>query len=221
MPTSDEFYTKAQRELQAAHDSEKLSEVVVQAIVSDDIPEPQIPFIESRDYFFLSTVNSKGEPTVSYKGGPVGFLNVESPSKLVFPIYDGNGMFLSTGNIQEMGKVGLLLIDFETPNRLRIQGDAKLSKDPDLMARFPGAIMVTVVDVTVVFVNCGRYIHPHKRLETSKYVPDENGEQPFPAWKRIDKVQPALPVKDQGRAENEGGVINDDQYIELLMSGNS
>jgi len=221
MPTPDEFYTKAQRELQAAHDSENLSEAVVQAIVTDDIPEPQIPFIESRDFFFLSTVNSKGEPTVSYKGGPAGFLNVENPSKLIFPIYDGNGMFLSAGNIKEMGKVGLLLIDFETPNRLRIQGDATVSEDADLCARFSGAVLVVIIDVTVVFVNCARYIHPHNRVETSKYVPDEKGEQPFPAWKRIDDIQPALPVKDKGRAESEGGVISEGEYIELVMTGKS
>jgi len=221
MINPETFYTDAQRQLQIEHDSEKLGGAVVHAIVTDVIPEDQMPFIQSRDYFFLSTVNSKGEPTVSYKGGPVGFLHVENEKQITFPNYDGNGMFYSTGNIKEMGRVGLLLIDFETPNRLRVQGRARLSEDTELLAKFPGSNMVIIVDIDSVFVNCARYIHPHKRLETSKYVPDEKGEQPFPAWKRLDKIQGALPTKDQGRAENEGGLIDDEKYIELLQSGQS
>jgi hypothetical protein len=80
-----------------------------------------------------------------------------------------------------------------------------------------------IYDVTVasVFLNCARYIHKHQRLETSKYVPDEKGEQPFPAWKRIDDLQPALPPKDQGRAQDEGGLITEDDYEEHVMKGTS
>tara|TARA_B110000483_G_C18057151_1_gene488872 strand:- start:434 stop:604 length:171 start_codon:yes stop_codon:yes gene_type:complete len=48
---------------------------------------------------------------------------------LIFPIYDGNGMFLSAGNIQETAKIGMLFIDFETPNRIRVQATATLHQD--------------------------------------------------------------------------------------------
>ena len=221
MPSPEEFYTKTQLDMQAKHGSAKLGQAVVKAIVTDEIPEEQYPFIESRDYFFLSTVNSKGQPTVSYKGGPVGVMKINSPTELMFPNYDGNGMFYSMGNVKEMAEVGILFIDMETPNRLRVQGKAKLSKDADLLAEFPGANMVVIVAVTSVFVNCARYIHPHKRLETSRYVPDAEGKQPFPAWKRLGKIQGALPSADQGRAEKEGGLIDDEKYIELLQRGES
>lgn len=221
MPSPDDFYSKAQRKMQRDHNSESLANAVVAAIVTDEIQEKQIPFVESRDFFFLSTVNGDGEPTVSHKGGPVGLLQVLSPTRVIFPNYDGNGMFYSMGNVSETSKVGLLLIDFETPNRLRLQGDATLSDDPELLSRFPGANMIVDIAVTRVFVNCARYIHKHKRVERSKYVPDEKGEQPFPAWKRIDKLQPALPEKDQGRADSEGGTITDDEYEERVMKGTS
>ncbi len=52
MLTSNEFYTDAIRQLQARHDSVKLADVVVQAIVRDEIEAPHVPFIESRDFFF-------------------------------------------------------------------------------------------------------------------------------------------------------------------------
>lgn len=221
MPTPDEFYTDTQRKLQIENDSAALGSAVVAAIVSEELKEEQVEFISAKDFFFLSTVNSKGEPTVSYKGGGVGLVKVINSKKVMFPNYDGNGMFYSMGNIEEMNKVGLLFIDFETPNRLRIQGTASISKELELLAQYPGANMVVVVDIDSVFVNCARYIHQHSRVETSKYVPDESGKQPFPAWKRLDKIQAALPSQDQGRAESEGGLITDHDYQTLLEEGNS
>lgn len=221
MPTSDEFYTDAQRALQGRHDSVKLADVVVQAIVRDEIEEPHIPFIESRDFFFLSTVSAEGEPTVSYKGGAPGLVKVLDGRTIVFPNYDGNGMFKSMGNISEAAKVGLLFIDMETPNRIRIQGNATLSDNDPEIENYPGANMMVRVDVTACFLNCARYIHKHERVSQSPYVPDAKGAQPYPSWKRIDMVQDALPGKDAGRAEAEGGTITFDGYVEKLMQGKS
>jgi len=221
MPTPDEFYTEGQRKIQKDHDSYKLADAVVAAIVSDELEQEQIDFISSRDYFFLSTVSSKGEPTVSYKGGPVGLVSVVSPSKLVFPNFDGNGMFYSMGNATDTGKIGMLFIDMVTPLRVRVQGEAKVSQNPDLMALFPGSNMVIEVDVSSVFYNCARYIHKHERVESSKYVPDAEGKQPFPAWKRIDMLQEVLQPKDIGRAEQEGGTITTEEYNEKVQQGNS
>ena len=222
MTTPEDFYTEAQRKLQAENGNEKLAMAVVHAIVRDDLEDIHIDYINSRDYFFLSTVTAEGEPTVSYKGGDVGFVRVVGENRIVFPNYDGNGMWLSMGNIDEAAKVGLLFIDFETPWRIRVQGDATLSTDPDLMAMFPGCNMVVDIAVTRVFQNCARYIHKHKRIEAkSIYVPDEEGNQPYPAWKRIDGIQPFLHERDQGRAESEGGVITEEQYIEKVREGTS
>src|SRR5262245_39764615 len=125
-----DFYTASQKQLQAAFESRRLAERVEKAIVTDQIvPELHQPFIESRDFFFLATVNAQGEPTVSYKGGSVGVVTVVDARTLAFPSYDGNGMFLSMGNIAETGKIGMLFIDFETPNRVRVQATAAISTD--------------------------------------------------------------------------------------------
>jgi len=216
----DDFYTDAQRKLQAENGHEKLARGVVKAIVRDALEDDHIAYIESRDYFFLSTVTAQGEPTVSYKGGPVGLVKHLGDGKLVFPNYDGNGMWLSMGNIDEACKVGMLFMDFETPWRIRVQGDAKISKDPRLMAHFPGCNMVAVVDVTRVFQNCARMIHKHKRVEEhSIYVPDAEGRQPFPAWKRVASMQEFLHEDDQGKAAENGGTITQEEYREKLKQG--
>lgn len=221
MLTADEFYTDEQRTLQAENDSVNLADVVVKAMVRDEIEEQNVPFITSRDFFFLSTVSADGEPTVSYKGGAPGIVKVLDSRTLVFPSYDGNGMFKSMGNVVATGKIGLLFIDMETPNRIRVQGEATVSKDDPEMASYPGANMIVRIKVTSCFLNCARYIHKHTRVEQSPYVPDADGNQPYPSWKRIDMVQDALPARDAGRAEREGGLITMEQYGEKLMAGES
>jgi len=170
MPSPDKFYTESQRKIQQEQESHNLADAVIAAVVSDELQDEQIDFISRLDYFFLSTVNNKGEPTVSYKGGPVGFVNVVSPNKIVFPNYNGNGMFYSMGNATETGKIGMLFIDLETPLRVRVQGRAKVSKNSELLALFPGSDMIVEVDITTVFYNCARYIHKHTRVANSKYV---------------------------------------------------
>lgn len=216
------FYTESQKALQAAFDSRPLAERVHDAIVADEIdPALHQPFIESRDFFFLATVTAEGEPTVSHKGGAVGLVTVVDPHTLAFPSYDGNGMFLSLGNIAETARIGMLFIDFETPNRMRVQATATISTDDPLMAKYPGAQLLVRAKVNKIFVNCARLIHKHKRVSTSPYVPDATGATPLPAWKRIDMVQDALPPWDMGRAAREGGVITLEEYGDKLAAGES
>jgi predicted pyridoxine 5'-phosphate oxidase superfamily flavin-nucleotide-binding protein len=48
---------------------------------------------------------------VSRKGGAAGFVRVIDPTTIVFPSYDGNGMFLSMGNIAADGRIRLLFME--------------------------------------------------------------------------------------------------------------
>lgn len=217
--TPDGFYTPAQRTLQAEHGAEKLANTVFNAIVAEEIAEEHAGFIESRDFFFLATVDGSGMPTVSYKGGPPGLVHVVDPKTVVFPNYDGNGMFKSVGNAADTGKVGLLFIDMETPHRVRVQGTASVERDSPFAARYPGATLTVRVDVESCFLNCARYIHKHTRVAESPYVPDATGAQPYPSWKRIDLVQDSLVEADKGRAEAEGGTITMDEYAQKLRAG--
>ncbi len=74
--------------------------------------------------FFLATADSEGWPQCSYKGGEPGFVRVLDETTLAFPSYDGNGMYLSAGNVIVNPAVGLLFVDFEVGTRLRLNGVA-------------------------------------------------------------------------------------------------
>jgi uncharacterized protein len=109
------IYGEAQRALQEEFDTVRLADRIEQAIIQPFVPDDAKAFIESRDMLFLTTVDHRGYPTCSYKGGAPGFVRVIDRKTIVFPSYNGNGMFLSMGNIGGNHKIGLLFIDFETP----------------------------------------------------------------------------------------------------------
>lgn len=213
------LYSDKHRTLQDQFDARRMADLMEQGIRHDELDPKEIEFVKSRDMFFLSTVDPNGRPTVSYKGGDVGFLRVVDTRTLVFPSYDGNGMYYSMGNLMDCPKVGLLLIDFETPHRLRIHGNAEISFDEKLLSQYPEAQFVVSVAIEDIWINCPRYIHRYQRIEKSKYVPKAGQETPMPAWKRIDIVQDALPEKDQGRADANGGVLAFEEYEELVKTG--
>jgi len=102
-----DFYTPAQRQLQDEFDTRGLADRLVEAIITDELTAQQTAFIHSRNMFFLSTIDERGFPSASYKGGAPGFVRVPDTRSLVFPSYDGNGMFMSLGNIEAKTKVGL------------------------------------------------------------------------------------------------------------------
>jgi len=214
-----ELYGRQHRSLQQSFDTVKLADAVHDNIVSDEISEQHRAFIESRDMFFLTTIDHRGYPTCSYKGGSLGFLKVVDSKTLSFPSFDGNGMFLSMGNIAMNYKIGLLLIDFETPHRLRIHGNASIHRDTGSLAMFYGAEVVVRVEVTEIFVNCPRYIHRYQRISNAKHVPLKNAEVALPQWKRIGGLQEALPARDKHIEKALGGTITPEQYAEMLMKG--
>ncbi len=213
------LYSPQHRQLQDQHETRNLADRVEQLIVEKQVSEQHRAFIESRDFFFLTTVDHRGYPTCSYKGGNSGLVCVVDPETLAFPSYDGNGMFLSMGNIHGNPKIGMLFIDFATPHRIRVHGDAFIQAEDPLLSAYPGADMIVRVRIGEIFINCPRYIHRMQRIASSKYVPQAGQDTPAPQWKRIDALQDALPVRDQGLADKLGGTITADEYGALLMNG--
>ena len=183
-------YHAGSRGLQDEHDTRRLADRLLDRKVHEEITAEDRAFIEALDCFFLATADEHGVPTCSYKGGDPGFVRVLDPRTLAFPNYDGNGMYLSMGNLTRNPEVGLLFIDFERRRRLRIQGVASIDHDD---VPWEGAQFAVRVRTRAVFPNCPRYIHRRVLAERSEYVPRDGAPPPVPEWKRSEWARDVLP----------------------------
>ena len=200
-------YHDGSRSLQDRFDTRALADRIDHLLVSDTIAEHDRLFIEQRDMFFLATADSEGRPTCSYKGGEPGFVRVLDEHTVAFPNYDGNGMYLSTGNVLVNPEVGMLFIDFEEGNRMRLEGSASVDLDDPLSADYPEAQFVVRVRARAVYPNCPRYIHRYRLVHRSRFVPSAGCLTPVPAWKRNDWAIDALPEADPAREPGERDVL--------------
>lgn len=190
------LYSDASRKLQDRFDTRRLADRIEERIVRDRIDEGDRAFIEARDMFFIATTDEEGQPQCSYKGGEPGFVRVLDDTTIAFPIYDGNGMYLTAGNLVATRKVGLLFVDFEGRKRMRLNGVATVAADDPLVAEYPEAQLVVRVSATEVFPNCPRYIHEYKLVKHSRFVPTAECETPVPQWKQSEWAHDVLSEND-------------------------
>ena len=194
-----ETYHAGMRALQDRFDTRRLADRLDEKLGRAAFSAEDRVFIGLRTMFFLATANAQGEPECSYKGGDAGFVRITADDELAFPSYDGNGMFRSLGNIAVNPAVALLFIDFERPNRLRVNGRASIDPGDPLLAAFAGAQLVVRVRAQVIFPNCPRYIHRLLTGERSPYVPQPGVAPPVAKWKRFEAFADVLPAGDPAR----------------------
>ena len=192
-------YHDGSRELQDRFDTRRLADRLDEVKVRDFIGERDRAFVEACDMFFIATADAEGRPNCSYKGGEPGFVRVIDERTIAFPNYDGNGMYLSMGNALVNPHVGLLFISFESGRRMRLNGEASIDSEDELMASYPEAQFVVRVRAHEVFPNCPRYIHRYELVERSRFVPRAEVETPVPDWKRSDWASDVLREGDPAR----------------------
>jgi predicted pyridoxine 5'-phosphate oxidase superfamily flavin-nucleotide-binding protein len=194
----DAPYHDGARRLQDRFDTRRLADRLDEKFLREPvIGDADRALIERLDMFFLATADGDGRPQCSYKGGEPGFVRVLDEHAVAFPNYDGNGMYLSMGNLAVNPQVGLLFVDFtaERPTRLRVNGVASIDEHDPLLAAYPEAQFVVRVRATQVFPNCPRYIHRMALVERSSYVPRAGRPTPVPAWKRSDWARDVVPTR--------------------------
>jgi hypothetical protein len=121
------------------------------------------------------------------------------PDLLVFPDYDGNGMFKSLGNVRVNPQVGMLFIALDgAPRRLRVNGRATVTLDDPQVGDFPGAQALIRVTPEHVFPNCPRYIPDVASDTPSIYCPSPGQAPVEPAWKSFDAFKDVVPPRHSG-----------------------
>jgi hypothetical protein len=194
-----ELYHDGQRGLQDRFDTRRLADRLEERIVHPTFRDEEREFLERQSMFFLASVDAEGRPNCSYKGGTPGFVRVVEDDTLAFPNYDGNGMFLSMGNVAQTGEVGMLFVDFAGQTRMRVNGEASIDFDDPLLDSFPEAQLLVRVRAREIFMNCPRYIHKMELVEPSVFAPTGDEPPPVPAWKRSDAMREMLPSDDPAR----------------------
>ena len=187
------MYNWGSRQLQNQFDSQRIADRLEQRTVHETFTDKDRAFIERCAMFFLATADAEGRPDCSYKGGMPGFVRIITPTTLAFPDYDGNGMFKSLGNILVNPHVGMLFIDFEHPDRMRVNGTATVHDDDPLLPEYPGAQLIIRVQAEQIFPNCPRYIHKMQIVNYSVYAPRLDYTPPEPEWKQMEEFRDALP----------------------------
>jgi predicted pyridoxine 5'-phosphate oxidase superfamily flavin-nucleotide-binding protein len=190
------MYHEGNRALQDAFGSRALADRLDEKLRRSRFNDDDAAFIGSLGFFFLATADAEGRPDCSFKGGPPGFARVVSPDLLVFPDYDGNGMFKSLGNLGVNPHVGILFIAFgETPKRLRLNGTAEVVGDDPLMAQTPGAQLLVKVTPVDIFPNCPRYVPNLGLVEPSAYLPEAGAPPLEPKWKSFEIFADVVPPR--------------------------
>ncbi|MET0663214.1 MAG: pyridoxamine 5'-phosphate oxidase family protein [Ilumatobacteraceae bacterium] len=194
-------YHDGQREFQDRFDTRRLADRLAEA-ASETFSADLANFVEARDMFFIASTGDDGAPDCSYKGGDPGFVRVIDDATLAFPVFDGNGMFRTVGNLRVNPQVGLLFIDFETGTRLRVNGEASIDFDDPLTASFQGALCVVRVRARSIFANCRRYVHEYRKVSPSPFVPRGEVDPPVPDWKLDPWFDGTLPTDDPAHDRN-------------------
>jgi len=123
-----------------------------------EIPQQYRARIEQAPFFFLATSDSNGHCDCSFKGGGPGLIKIIDSTHFAFPDYDGNGAFMSIGNIMQNPHVGCLFIDFTDGGRLRVNGQASIHENDEVTEYFQNSKRAILVSIEQVVPNCKAHI---------------------------------------------------------------
>jgi len=122
------------------------------AKASNGISEPMRQFIEQSPFCCISSCDKSGRTDISPRGDAPGFVSVAGNTQLLIPDRPGNRRYDTIRNIMETSQVSLLFMIPGVSITLRVNGQAQVTFDPDLLSRFevkerlPKLLMVITVE---------------------------------------------------------------------------
>jgi len=140
------------------------SEMITKAVL-DRLIDFHRDYLKAATFFCLATGSDAGLDA-SPRGGPPGFVHVIDPRTIAFADWPGNNRIESMRNVVRDDRVGMLFVFPGLEVFLRINGRARISTDPDLLAtlgegqRRPKA--ATIVAIREVLMHCGKAVNRAK-----------------------------------------------------------
>lgn len=165
--------------------------------------------IEASPFCVLATCGPEGLDATP-RGDPAGFVEVVDASTLVMPDRRGNNRLDSLLNIVRDPRVALLFLVPGLNETLRVNGRARISADPELMARHavdgkpPRTALVIAVEA--VYFQCARALHRSRLWDASLHR--ARGELPS-AGSMLRGAQPSFDAAgyDAGLAERQKATL--------------
>jgi uncharacterized protein len=143
----------------------------------EGLSDAEIDFIETRDSFYMATVNEDGQPYIQFRGGPPGFLKVLDEKTLGFADFRGNLQYISVGNLNSNDRAALFLMDYARQRRLKLLVHVEVkdaAEVPDLITNLKAdgykakIERAMVLHVEAYDWNCPQHITPRYTVEEIK-----------------------------------------------------
>lgn len=165
-------------------------------------------FIALSSFSVLATSDLNGNMDCSPRGDYPGFIHTLDESTIALPDRPGNNRLDSLQNIIENPNVGLLTLIPGFAECLRINGSAKLTTNPSLLARFEhrGKLpkSVLVISIQEIYFHCAKAITRSKLWDSESQL-DRNI---MPSLGKI-LMQQIDPSKSEGEVKKVEELIED------------
>lgn len=119
-------------------------------------------FIAHSPFFCMATVGADGQLDTSPRGDPPGSVRILDPWTLAIPDRPGNKLADSHENITKHPAVGLVFFVPGIREVIRVNGDAFVTDDPELLGMLSAdgkpAVLATIVRIREVFGQCGKAV---------------------------------------------------------------
>lgn len=167
-------------------------------------------FIRRAPFLCIGTQNTEGRADVSPRGDPVGFVKILDDHTLAIPDRPGNNRLDTLVNILANPNVGLLFIIPGFDDTLRVNGQATLVTDPEVLAgmevnnRAPR--LAIVVKVAEVFLHCAKAFRRSHLWDPSTF--QNRGEMPTLMKILLDQTVGA--PADAGEMEKQDAALEED-----------
>ncbi len=172
-----EFLVKNEEELRSLFPA---THAIAAEKCQDRLDRHAMDFVARSPFLCIGTQSPDGSADVSPRGDPRGFVKILDDKTLLIPDRPGNNRLDTQANIMANPAVGLLFMVPGFDDTLRVNGKARITRDPDLLAltavqdRTPRvAIVVTVEEV---FLHCAKAFRRSKLWDPGQI--QDRGEMP-------------------------------------------
>ncbi len=163
-------------------------------------------FIRRSPFLCIGSQHPDGKADVSPRGDPPGFVKILDERTIAIPDRPGNNRLDTLANIVANPNVGLLFVIPGFEDTLRINGQAALTRDPEILKDMAVAGRVPklaiIVSVSEVFLHCAKAFR-RSRLWSADHFQDRS-EMPSLIKMILDETTGAPTDQNEMRTMDEG-----------------